>query len=214
MKNIVDPIKNIDQLGVTIQREVEKLIAQIKDKYKDEVNKIIGSVAETVECYKNEADRLQINIKDCYQSTQNVITSIPNEFLKNITKCGTDEIDNGMALVKSATDLFDFVKKDLDGIPDRITACTKEGWWTATTCITGVIADIGGMAISIPSKIVPQLNGFIDKITSFVTGIPIRLQVCGASVVANVGMAAKDLAGDFFNCIKDKFPNPNICLPA
>lgn len=137
MDQIVKPITDIGNLKDKLNEVIQNIIGQVKEKYNEEINKIIGDVQNMIECYKKEAEKLGINIKDCYQKSQDEIIALPQGFLTNITKCGTDEYDNGMILIKSATDLFDGVMADFNAIPDKINACTKEGWWTATTCITG-----------------------------------------------------------------------------
>lgn len=212
--NITGPMGDIGNLKDKLLRLVNDLIAQVKDKYNEEINNIIGDVQNMVECYQVEAEKLHINIKDCYDQTEDQILALPQGFLTNITKCGTNEYETGIELIKKATSLFDGVIKDFNAIPDRIEQCTKESWWSASTCITGVITDIAKMAISIPTKVAPELQEYVNKITNFITGVPARIQVCGTTTVTVFAQTAIGVGYNFVDCVKDKFPNPNICLPA
>lgn len=215
IKDYIDkPTGSITDLKEELLKTINKIVADAKETYQKEVNKIIGDLQEMVECYKKEAEKLGINIKDCYDKTQKDIMALPQGYLTNITQCGTNEYEAGMKLITSATDIIGNVTQEFNTIPNKINDCTKQSWWSATTCITGVIAEIGSMALNIPTKIGPQLNDFVKRIQDFITGVPLRVKLCALNTTTIFAQNATGVGMKFVDCVKNKFPNPNVCLPA
>lgn len=211
-KYINDPLANIGDLKGQLIKVINDTVAQVQKIYEAEVNRIIGDVKTVVECYKCEADKLQINIKDCYGKTQSDITALPEGYLANITKCGVNEYEAGMKLITSATNLADGIIDQFKHIPEKVTNCANEGFWGSAKCIGNVASEVASLVVNIPQKISPQLNKYINDIKEFVKGVPTRIQACAFQQTIVLGQAATAVGIKFYNCVKDKFPNPNICI--
>lgn len=75
--NITGPMGDIGSLKEKLTKIVNDLVAQLKSKYEGQVQKITGDVMKVIDCYKAEAEKLGINIKTCYETSQAEIVALP-----------------------------------------------------------------------------------------------------------------------------------------
>lgn len=186
----------------------------LKELYAAEEDNIIAEVNKMVDCYKGEAERLGINIKDCYNAAEDQILNMPVEFIKNLTTCATDEYDGAMELVDSALGIYDSIIDELKEFPDKIVSCTEQGWWSAPTCVIGVITDIAGLALKIPTTYAPKLVELSAKLGVYISGMTVRVQICGSFKTTILAANAMSISSNFIGCVKNKFPEPVNCLNA
>lgn len=210
MDNLIKPITDLGN----IKEQLNKLVDYIKEQAKQQANKIVGNVTEVIECFKTEADKLGINIQNCYQESKDQIMALPQGFLNNCTQCLMNEKDEAMKIVNNAIDKchehVDNITKAFQDLSTQLTECLNSGIWNVWKCLPGFVKPIGDL-LSEAFSVAPVVAGIVADVTAYVSGVQARLQKCGVDSLIALKDSGTGVITNFVGCVKDKFPNPKIC---
>lgn len=196
-------VKTLEDIKANLIATFDKMKQQVIDNAKTQMDQIIATYQAEIDSWKKKADALGVNVQDCLGQTAQQLKDLPKFALNKMLSCITDEYNTAMSIINNAEDIIKSTIKKVDEIITKFKNCSGV---LAIPCYISVAVKCASLTISLVADITKE----VADVTSFITGLQARLQLCAATQVAAVAAQAGTIAKNTVECIIKKISGKNL----